>query len=53
MSVLLALSRSIWFVIARLIKPFVLSPCASAWACIKSFWPFGTRILISSYAFAL
>jgi len=51
-------ARSIVSEIARLIKPFVLSPCASAWACIKSFWPFGilTRILsyaLSSYLFML
>ena len=38
------LSRSIVSVIARLIKPFMLSLWASAWALIISFFPFGIAI---------
>ena len=39
------LSRSIWFVIARLIKAFTLPPsCLSAWALMIFFCPFGMSI---------
>ena len=45
------LSRSIVSVIARLMKPFTLSPWASAWACIAFFLPFGTvKLILSSFS---
>lgn len=43
------LSRSIVSDIARFIKPFKLSPFASAWAFIISFWPLGISKFTRSY----
>ena len=39
--------------ISRLMKPFTVSPFASAKNWIFSFWPLGTRSRMSSYALAL
>lgn len=49
----LSQSWDIWLSMARLIKPLTLSPWASAWACMVSFFPLATVKFILSYAFEI